>query len=68
MESISHYLHLIESRDKQNVSQTPVVNQDPLKVKITDCDRDNQCIIMGEMQASQILVSEGDGLVGSNHK
>ena len=68
MEPISTYLHLLKRRDEQNVSRTPIVNQDPLNVEIGNCGRDDQCIIMWEIHASQNFVGEGDGLVHSNSR
>ena len=68
MKLISLNLHLIECRDEQDICRTPVVNQDPLYIEIGDGGGDDQRIIMGEMQASQIVVGEGDGLVNFSQR
>ena len=62
VEPNSSYPHLVKHRDDQNVSRTPIVNHDPLHVDIGNHDRYDQQIIMGEVQASQILIGESDRL------
>ena len=68
MEPISAYLYFVKCRDEQNIGRAPVVNQDSLNVEIGDSSQDDQCIVMGEMQASQILIVEGYGLVSPDHR
>ena len=68
MEPISAYLHFVKCLDEQDIGRAFVVNQDPLNVEIDDSSRDDQCIIMGDMKASQILIGEGYGLVSPDHR
>ena len=63
MELISSNLHFVKCRGEQDIRRTSVINQDSLHVKVGDGGRDDQGVIMGEMQASQVVISEGDGLV-----
>ena len=68
MEPISPYSHLVKHRDEQDVDRTLVVNQNFLYVEIGNRGRYDQRIIMGEVQASQILIGEGDGLESFRHR
>ena len=68
MEPISAYLHFVKCRDEHDIGKAPVVNQDPLNVEIGDSSRDEQCIVMGETQASQILIGESYRLVSPDHR
>ncbi|GFY93808.1 hypothetical protein Acr_09g0002540 [Actinidia rufa] len=58
VESISPNLHFVKRRDEQNVNRTPIVDQDSLYIEIGDRSEDNQRIIMGEVQAYQIIIGE----------
>ena len=49
IELISSNFYFVEGRYKQNMSKTPIVNQDSLRVKIGDDSRDDQGIIMWEV-------------------
>ena len=55
-----------ECRDEQDVRRTPVINQDPLHIKISDGSKDDQGIVVGDMQASQVIIGEGNGLMSSS--
>ncbi|GFZ04986.1 hypothetical protein Acr_17g0005580 [Actinidia rufa] len=63
MELISSNIHFVKCRGEQDIRRTPVVNQDPLHIEIGDGNRDDQCVVMGEMQASKVIIGESDGLL-----
>ena len=65
---VSPNLHLVKCRDEQDLCRTPVVNQYPSHIEIGNGDGDDQRIIMWEMQASQIIVGDGDGLVNFSQR
>ena len=64
MELIQPNLYFIECRDEQDIHRISIVDQSSLHVLIGDSSRDDQGIIMWEMQVSQVVVCEGYGLEG----
>ena len=61
-------LHLVKRWDEQDICRTLIVNKDPLHIEIGDGGGDDQRIIMWDVQASHIVVGEGDGLVNFSQR
>ena len=58
--------YFFKCQDKQDIYRTPVINQDFLHIEVGDGSRDDQSVVVGEMQASQVVIGEADGLMSSS--